>query len=262
MIGKIGFKEKQYLIKLFTQSAADIDSLCSELDMQNVYTGRFDGQITELIRDIERTYPNGIERLYNSLTTIFPAQLEGLSDLFEVNATITNQSQLVAVLFSDIKGYSKIKNDKLKSRICEINNEFKGKIDNDDSCLYSNTWGDAFYIVYSSPSELLSRAVELRDIFINTDWISVGFDEDLKIRIALHLVEAVKVCDSAGKVVDVTGTSIDESARIEPIVEPNKIYCSKTFYEVVKTPANNDFKHLGVRKLVKDYGELELYSIE
>ncbi len=136
-----------------------------------------------------------------------------------------DKNQIVSILFSDIEGFSKIQDDHLILEIDNINDEIKNYILNDKNHFYHNTWGDAFFICSYDPVDMANIALDIRDKFKNTNWKRLGFQENLKIRIGLH-TEKVNIIFDNNKIKNVTGYHITSAARIEPIVEPNHIYCS------------------------------------
>lgn len=174
-----------------------------------------------------------------------------------------SNEQLVAILFSDLKGYSKIKDNNLLTKILDLNNEIKNKLLNSTNHFYCNTWGDAFFICSYNCSDLAEIALRMIEIIKDAQWKKLGFQEDLAIRIGLHVQKAVLQSDN-DKVIDVIGSEISRAARIEPIVEENQIYCSKSYYQIVSDEKNFKFKwtYLGNKKLAKDFGEMEIYRIE
>ena len=170
--------------------------------------------------------------------------------------------QILAMLFSDLQGYSEITNDDLKEKINELNESFKSNYLNSSDHIFVKTWGDAFFICSRSSSNLVRIALQMRDFLKTYDWVQNGFPKPLPIRIALHSAEA-RIIESNGKADDVVGTQVDTTARIEPIVQPNEVYCSKSFYTLVE-PVNNlgirlDF--IGLRVLAKGFGKMDLYSV-
>jgi hypothetical protein len=66
-----------------------------------------------------------------------------------------------------------------------------------------------------------------------------------------------------GNVKDVVGKNVNSAARIEPVVEPNEVFCSETLYQLLSSGGNMYFKgvQLGRRNLAKDFGEMELYKL-
>lgn len=169
---------------------------------------------------------------------------------------------LTAILFADLQGYSKIKTDKLKSVISDTYAELRENLSDIPEHFYVNQWGDGLLVCSYSVLKLARFALEFRDKIRNTDWKKEGFTKPLQIRIALHSQQII-VRKSGDKVEDVTGRGLDKTARIEPIVKPNSVYCSKSFYKLlVDEDTNIDGQHLGRQELAKGYGSLELYELE
>src|ERR671923_2696332 len=93
--------------------------------------------------------------------------------------------KLVSMLFSDLKGFSKIKNDDLKEKLqVFLKREIQDRLLDSTNHFYFNTWGDAFYICSENPVRLAELALQIRDKVRNNDWIRFGLSEDLEIRIA------------------------------------------------------------------------------
>lgn len=170
--------------------------------------------------------------------------------------------KIVSILFSDVKDYSKIKDDHLYLKVSKFNEEFRKHYLNESNHFFCREIGDAFYICSYDPVDLLEIALNLRDKFINTHWVRNGFATDLKVRIALHTHKVI-IKEEAGKVSDVIGNNITVAARIEPIVDVNQIYCSEDFYNNIKSEKDLKIKtiSLGVKKLAKEFGEMSLYKI-
>ena len=57
----------------------------------------------------------------------------------------------------------------------------------------------------------------------------MGFKINLSVRIGLHTALAREIIQG-GEVTNVTGENINITARIEPIVDPNEVFCSDMFY--------------------------------
>jgi len=170
--------------------------------------------------------------------------------------------EVVAILFSDIKGYSRIVDDTLLGKLKANLNEFWGKTLTVSNHNYYNSWGDAFLICSHDPIDLSEIALRLRDEFRNTHWRHLGFDEELAVRIGLH-VDSFNLIYEDGKIIDVYGQAVNRAARIEPIVDPNKIFCSKFCYDLLnqETFLKYRFENLGKRQLAKGWGTMELYEL-
>jgi len=172
------------------------------------------------------------------------------------------QREVVAILFSDIKGFSRITTDIMLGKLKEIVNEFWKKTLNITNHSYYNSWGDAFLVCSHDPIDLSEIALRLRDEFRNTNWRHIGFDEELAIRIGLH-VDSFNLIYEDGQVIDIYGQAVNKAARIEPIVDSNKIFCSKFCYDLLnqETHLKYHFENLGKRQLAKGWGAMELYEL-
>jgi len=172
--------------------------------------------------------------------------------------------QIVSMLFSDVKDYSKIKDDKLYVQLSsEFYEKFKRQHLNEGNHFFSKTWGDAFFICSYDPVDLAEIALNMRDEFKNENWRRKGFGEDLSVRIGVHAELANILLADNGNVKDVVGKNVNSTARIEPIVDPNHVFCSETFYRHLSNEELVRLKGvpLGKRKLAKNFGEIVLYKL-
>jgi class 3 adenylate cyclase len=172
--------------------------------------------------------------------------------------------KLVCMLFSDLKGYSKIKNDDLKTNLVKFaENDIIGQLLNPSNHIYVNTWGDAFYICSENPVALAEIALQMRDKIRNKDWVKFGLNEDLEVRIALHTQIARVMSDPDGKISNVVGKAVDTTARIEPVTKPNDVFCSETFHHLLlnENPRNIRSIEVGRMPLAKNFGEMNLFRL-
>jgi len=115
--------------------------------------------------------------------------------------------KIVSMLFADIKGFSGIKNDPLYSKLGSIIDQIKTNLQSQDTNFFINTWGDAFFICSYDPFDLIEIALELRDKFRNKNWLKLGFNEKLSIRIGIH-TESANIRFEDGKATNVIGSSV------------------------------------------------------
>ena len=73
-----------------------------------------------------------------------------------------NKTQIVAILFSDIKGYSKL-GDENKHHIYEFNDKMEEKAKESDSFIFFKSLGDGLLIIMDSVIEIVEFALNLRD---------------------------------------------------------------------------------------------------
>jgi class 3 adenylate cyclase len=171
--------------------------------------------------------------------------------------------RIAAMLFSDVKGFSKIQDNELIARFSDIIHGDIQQFLTPENHFRVNSWGDAFYICSESAIALTEIALQMRDKFRIHNWGKDGLPNDLAVRIALHMQE-VKVIykDEGTEVADVVGRDVNLAARIEPITEPNAVFCSELFYMFIKDrhPKISGI-YLGKKPLAKAFGELEMYEL-
>lgn len=170
--------------------------------------------------------------------------------------------KVVSILFSDIKGYSKVTDDNLKEIVSKEFQKIQKKILTKDNHFYQNTWGDALLVCSYDYFDLANIALNLRDEFKKTNWKRLGLPE-LAIRVGVHTQKITLIFDDENNVSDITGSGVDTTARIEPIVEPNKVFASNLFCEHLKDEDNLNINitPLGKKQLAKNYKEMELFEL-
>lgn len=148
----------------------------------------------------------------------------------------TNYNQKpIYILFADIKGYSANKeNLTLISKIEDLLYEFGEKYfgDTENNCF--KVLGDGMLGTSYDVAEIAKNALEivktLKERQEQGDF--KDFIEKPTIRIALHVGTKEKVRERRLKknvFKDVAGKAIIETARIEPVVKPNEVFCSQDF---------------------------------
>lgn len=172
--------------------------------------------------------------------------------------------RIISMLFSDLKGFSKIKNDELKTKLFKFTQtDILNQLLNPTNHIYHNTWGDAFYICSDNPVALAEIALQIRDKIRNKDWTQFGLNEDIAVRVALHAQMAQIVMEPGGTVSNVIGKGVDKTARIEPVTELNEVFCSDVFYQLL---VNEDARNIrgvavGRKALAKSFGEMNLFRL-
>jgi len=172
--------------------------------------------------------------------------------------------RIVSMLFSDLKGYSKIKSDEIKTKLVNFTRtDILNQLLNSTNHIYQNTWGDAFFICSDNPVVLAEIALQIRDKIKNKDWMKFGLNEAVAIRIALHAQTAQVIVGPDGTVSNVVGKGVDKTARIEPITEPNEVFCSDVFYKFLinESPQNIRGIAIGRRPLAKNFGDMDLFRL-
>lgn len=170
------------------------------------------------------------------------------------------EKRIASILFADIKNSSNIKDDNKKELMY---NEFakiqQNVLDKNDH-FYHNTYGDGLVICSYDYEDLARIALNLRDEFKKCNWKKLGLPK-LEIRIAVNL-ERISIKEERGEVVNIVGSALDKTSRIEPITAPNKVFASKKFCDYLREEnPNMQMIPVGTKKLAKEYGEMELFEL-
>jgi HAD superfamily hydrolase (TIGR01509 family) len=172
---------------------------------------------------------------------------------------------LAALLFSDIRGYSKLNAGQLKQFYDRVLPRLAERIQPFcHECI--NTWGDAIYGVYKNARDAADAAQALREYFTRRHWESeknaVAFPEEFAIRIALHTASVYRGTNPITHQPDAFGTNVTHTARIEPIVVANEIWVTEAYKNMLENePSPYVVDALGARELVKGWGEVKLYRL-
>ena len=165
-----------------------------------------------------------------------------------------------AFLFMDVAGYTRLGSDGLElfieTYLPAIN---KLVAESEASIEHKNTWGDAVFLAARTAEELGRLALQLRDKFEELGGA-------LQCRIALHSGPAVSAYNPVRDGKDLFGSSVNLTARIEPITPPGEVYATAAFVEQVDPGPSPDerqlaFDSVGDRELAKDFGEQPLYRV-
>jgi len=171
---------------------------------------------------------------------------------------------IMALLFGDVKGYSKLK----ENQIAAFVRYFFGGIaeleaKSDYQSVMKNTWGDALYYVFSSVRDAGLFALELCDFVGNTDWAKVGLPPEFNLRIGLHAGPVYRYSNPLTGKIAYGGTHVSHAARIEPIAPPGKVYASREFAAIASSERVREFAcdYVGQTPLAKGYGTFPTYHV-
>ncbi len=169
-----------------------------------------------------------------------------------------------SILFSDIKGFSKLNEEQMPYFMHVLLNKIAVRINNFRIRPYIvNTWGDAIFSVFSSPLEAAEYAVILRNIFRETRWSEFNLPENINIRIALHTGPIFVARDPITGKMNAYGSHVNRAARIEPVTVPGSIYATDQFTTLLMLdyPEKYKYEYVGIIDLAKGFGKQEIYNI-
>ncbi len=171
-----------------------------------------------------------------------------------------------SILFSDLKGFSKLELDSIIGDVTKIFKKDADELLSEILHFYDNTWGDALIVCSQNSVQLARFALRLRNRIATRNWENDRIPKEKypSIRIALHFGTIEKHLNEAEEVVNVSGNDVNLAARIEPVVEPNEVFVSEKFYHVIrdKLPSNKMVcDKMGDFELPKQAGTLNLYQL-
>lgn len=172
--------------------------------------------------------------------------------------------EIMSVLFADLDDFGRL----TEAEIINFVQEFIGGVgqliaNSAHPPEISNTWGDAVFLVFSSPRAAGQFALELNRFANETDWRTRGLPPDLRLCIGLH---AGPVHPCTGPVTggaDCFGTHVTHAARIMPIAPPGQVYASQAFAALAAAEGVTEFacEYVGEQPLPREPGTHPTYHV-
>jgi len=174
------------------------------------------------------------------------------------------QSRIVAILFADAVGFSKLTEAEVPrfiqhflGAIAELSERFSAAI------IATNTWGDGLYFVFADVDAAGEFALELAKLAGRTNWEQKGLRPELNLRIGLHAGPVYEFDDPITGRRTYSGTHVSRAARIEPITPPGQVYASEAFAALAAAQRCEGFAcdYVGQTPMAKSYGTLPVYHL-
>jgi class 3 adenylate cyclase len=167
-----------------------------------------------------------------------------------------------ALLFGDIRGFSKLTDEQLPRFAQRVLGAFASALETEAVCA-RNTWGDAIYVVLEGATAAASCALELQDAMESVDLIEEGLPSHLGLRLGGHVGPVFEVEDPVTQVRSFMGSHVSRTARIEPVTPPGSVYVTEPFAAALVLARTTDFvsDYVGHMPAAKDFGRLRMYSL-
>jgi class 3 adenylate cyclase/tetratricopeptide (TPR) repeat protein len=173
--------------------------------------------------------------------------------------------EIVAILFADLVGFSKLKEEQYPSYIEGFLGTLARRLEGSPFVpIYKNIWGDAICFVFEDLLSAAEYAMELRDMVRETEWEQLGLPRNLSIRIGLHVGPVYYAQEPLLKRLNFFGSHVNQAARIEPITTAGNVYASEQFAAFLLANQYNplECKYVGEIKLPKEFGSYPIYHIK
>ncbi len=171
---------------------------------------------------------------------------------------------LRSILFADFAGFSRLDEDHLSHFLETVMGRIAAILDrHKDSVLARNSWGDAIYVVITTPAEAAEVALEIQSELNSRLLQEIGLPSEDGMRISLHHGPIFEHFDAVQGSQTFYGTEVTVAARIEPRVPVGAIYTTQPFAAMIESGRNDyHFEYVGKMDLAKNYGVRILYRLD
>ena len=168
-----------------------------------------------------------------------------------------------AVVFGDIRGYSKLTdeqlpvfNDHVLGAFGDVLARFATEVE------FKNTWGDGIYVVLTDAAAAAACALELQRVMGSIDLVMLGLPDHLALRLSAHVGPVFPVYEPVLGVDTFIGTHISRTARIEPVTPAGAVYVTEPFSaSLTLHDAPMVCDYVGHLPAAKDFGRLRMYRL-
>ena len=170
---------------------------------------------------------------------------------------------LRSMLFADFAGFSRLDEDALAQFLGVVMGRIAKVLDrHSDAVLHRNSWGDAVYVVITTPEEAAKIALEIQSELTPKLLVEIGLPAEDGMRISLHHGPIFEHFDAVQSARTFYGTEVTVAARIEPRVPVGAIFTTQPFAAMIESDRNNySFEYVGAMDLAKNYGVRILYRL-
>jgi adenylate cyclase len=170
---------------------------------------------------------------------------------------------LCSLLFADFAGFSRLDEDRLSQFLEVVMGRIAKVLDRHaEDVLSRNSWGDAIFVVITSPSRAAEIALEIQSELDPVSLQTIGLPLEGGMRISLHYGPIFAHFDAVQGAQTYYGTEVTVAARIEPRVPVGAIYTTQPFAAMIESGRNDyHFEYVGTMDLAKNYGVRVLYRL-
>lgn len=183
-----------------------------------------------------------------------------------------------SMLFCDIAGYSKLKEEHIPDFLDFLTRLKQGLEASGIEPKAINTWGDAIFVVMDKATPMAEYALTMQEVVARLgDEMKDRLSNPLTLRISLHAGPVFEAIDPIRNNKNFYGSHINRAARLEPVTVKGHVYATQQFVavltaeqsalrtEAVNNGAEFDDKYIceyvGVLSLAKDFGKQTVYHL-
>lgn len=173
------------------------------------------------------------------------------------------QRELKAMLFGDVRGFSKLTESQIPAFVTHILGAIGEVLARyGDRVLYRNTWGDGLFVVLSDAPVAARCALELQAAMAAIDFDACGLPDTLALRLGGHFGPVFETTDPVLHLTNYFGAHVSRTARIEPVTPPGEVYVTEQFAaRLALEPNAYACDYVGQIPAAKSYGTMRMYHL-
>lgn len=168
-----------------------------------------------------------------------------------------------AMLFGDIKGFSKLAEDQVPTFVEAVLGAFGRVLDEFGPAIEErNTWGDGIYVVVREPAIAARVALALQAALDRVDLAALGLPPHLALRLGGHVGPVYALADAVAGRPSHFGTHVTRTARIEPVTPEGEVFVTEAFAAAVALD-DPSFRceYVGHMPAAKGFGAMRMHSL-
>ena len=169
-----------------------------------------------------------------------------------------------AMLFGDVKGFSRLSDDQLPRFIDVFLGCFAQVIRRYRTDIrLANTWGDGLFLVFDDAGAAANCALALQEAVARIDHERYRLPPDMSPRIGIHLGPVYAARDPILMRDNFFGAHVSRAARIEPVTPEGCVYVTETMAAVLALHNASAFhcEYVGMTEAAKHYGAMRMFLL-
>jgi hypothetical protein len=176
----------------------------------------------------------------------------------------SGQRVLRAMLFGDIKGFSKLGEKQIPVFVDSVLGTIARTLDRYGRAVeHRNTWGDGLYVVVKDAETAADCALELRRAISELPVAELGLPPTLGLRLGGHFGPVFQLSDPVIRQTVFMGRHVSRTARLEPVTPEGAVYVTDAFAAAIAAAAQPRFvcDYVGLMPAAKDYGLMRMFVL-
>jgi hypothetical protein len=177
----------------------------------------------------------------------------------------TMTRQLGAMLFTDVRGFSSLRDEHQRAFVEGILGPMGAALDafGAGKVQYRNTWGDAILAVCTDVATTAAAALALQGLMKSIDLEALGLPDTLAMRVGAHVGTLITLDDPVRHLPAFWGRELTRAARIEPRTPAGEVYVTEAFAAVCTLECGGDFacEYVGRVTTAKEFETIPMYRL-